>query len=198
MISVSIQAGGRSKRMGENKALMNFLGAPLIQRVAERIKPVADEMNIITAEPALFDFLGIPIFPDRYPGCGVLGGILTALSVTNLEFVAPIGCDMPFISPVLLAAEIATMEATGADVVIPKTQRGVEPLHAVYRSYACLPAVENAVFSGERRIISWFQNVNVVVLTEPELFRIDPSPYSFMNLNTPEEFQQAESIARGL
>ena len=182
--------------MGENKALKKFLDVPLIQRVVNRVKPVAGEMNLITTEPDLFRFLGLSAYPDRYAGRGLLGGIFTALSVSNLEYVAPVGCDMPFLSAALFAAEIARMESDQADVVIPETARGLEPLHAVYRRQTCLAPAENAILAGELRVISWFHQVRVVVLNASEVHEIDPSPYLFMNLNTPEEFAAAEEIAR--
>ena len=196
MITISIQAGGRSVRMGENKAVKKFLGVPLIQRVVDRVKPVAGEMNIITADPDPFRFLGLPAYPDRYTGRGLLGGIFTALSVSNLEYVAPVGCDMPFLSAALITAEMARLEAAQADVVIPETARGLEPLHAVYRRDTCLAPAEKAILDGEWRVISWFQQVKVVVLNASEVYEIDSSPYLFMNLNTPEEFEAAEEIAR--
>jgi molybdopterin-guanine dinucleotide biosynthesis protein A len=195
MITVSIQAGGRSSRMGENKALKKFKGAPLIQRVIDRVRPIADEIIILSGQPDLFEFLGIPIYPDRVQGFGVLGGIYTALSISKLSYVAPVGCDMPFISAALLAAEIAELESGNADVVIPESSNGLEPLHAVYRRETCLVPVENAISSGDLRIVSWFDQVKVRIFTIAEIQKIDPSPNIFMNVNTPEDFQRAERIA---
>lgn len=196
MISVSIQAGGRSKRMGENKALKNFLGVPLIQRIFERVKPIAEEINILSLQPDLFKFLGVPVYSDLYQGVGLIGGIFTAIKISNLDYVAPVGCDMPFLSIALFTAEIAEMVSSDVDVIIPESASGLEPLHAIYRRETCLLPIEKAILSGEYRIVSWFDQVKVKVLSSNDVQKIDPSPNIFMNLNTPDEFQRAEQIAR--
>jgi molybdopterin-guanine dinucleotide biosynthesis protein A len=105
-------------------------------------------------------------------------------------------CDMPFASPALFAHARDLLLETGADAVVPSVEHGLEPLHAVYRRANCLPAVLAALEAGERRLISWFEHIEVRVLDPAETARLDPSGLAFWNLNTPEEFQQAEEIAR--
>ena len=145
MLSVVIQAGGQSTRMGENKALKPFLGRPLIQRVIERLAPIADELLVTTNEPAALSFLNIPRFADLKPGRGALGGLYTALAVARHPHVAVVACDMPFASASLLVAAEGLLEQEAADVVIAETPEGFEPLHALYRRETCLPAVESAI-----------------------------------------------------
>ena len=76
MLSVVIQAGGQSSRMGQDKALKLFLGRPLIQRVIERLQPIADELLVTTNHPEDYAFLNLPLFTDLKPGRGALGGTL--------------------------------------------------------------------------------------------------------------------------
>jgi molybdopterin-guanine dinucleotide biosynthesis protein A len=194
MVTVSIQAGGRSKRMGENKALLNFQGIPLIQRIVNRIELISDEITIIAQEPELYQFLNLPIFPDKIPGIGVLGGIYTAFCTTTADFIIPVGCDMPFISPRLLMAEVELLNKNKFDIVIPESEDGLESLYAVYRRETCLQPLENAIRSGEKRVISWFDKVKVKTLTMPEVEEIDPFPFKYINLNTREDFEKAELI----
>ncbi len=177
--------------MGQNKALMPFHGIPLIQRVANRVIPVAAEVNIISNDEPDYLFLNLPVIPDRIPGKGVLGGIYTALQVSRFPFVAPVGCDLPYISAALLQAELNLVIESGVDVVVPESQNGLEPLHAIYRRGACLPLVEKSLQAGDNRIVSWFGNAVIRVLSLSEVTRADPNPRIFLNLNHPEEFKQA-------
>src|SRR5512146_452048 len=174
MLTVVIQAGGQSARMGENKALKLFLGRPLIQRVVDRLAPIADEMLVTTNQPADLAFLGVPLIADLRPGRGALGGLYTALASAHHDLVAVVACDMPFVSAALLEACTGILEAEGADVVIAKTPEGYEPLHALYRRSACVPAIEAAIEADQWRVISWFPKVRVRTLTEQELRRYDP------------------------
>jgi len=196
MLSVVIQAGGRSNRMGQDKALTPFLGRPLIERVLARVTPIADEVVIVANHPGGYRYLGIPLFPDVIPERGPLGGLYTALKVAANPKVAVVACDMPFVSAEILIAARDILDRTDADAVIPQTGRGLEPLHAVYRREACLPAVEAAIRAGQWRMTDWHDDANICYLSEDILRHHDPAGYAFMNLNTPEEFRQAEEAAR--
>ncbi len=196
MLSIVIQAGGQSARMGENKALKTFLGKPLIRRVIERLTPIADELLVTTNQPESFSFLGLPLFPDLIPGRGPLGGLYTALVSAKYPIAAVVACDMPFVSAPLLAAAASFLVRDEADVVIAETAEGYEPLHAVYRRAACIPAIESAIQSDQWRMISWFPKVKIRKLTQDELHRYDPDGVAFSNVNTPEEFAEAERRAQ--
>lgn len=195
MLSIVIQAGGESRRMGQDKALIPFLGRPLIQRVIERLTPIADEILVTTNRPDDYRFLDLPLFPDLKPGRGALGGLYTALSSATCEAVAVVACDMPFASASLLEAASKLLVQEGADVVIPDSGDGLEPLHAVYRREICIPAIESAIEADKWRLISWFPQVKVRVLQPDEIKTFDPSGLAFWNLNTPEEFVEAERRA---
>ena len=195
MLTICVQAGGESRRMGQDKALMPFLGRPLIQRVVDRLTPIADEVIVTTNRPEDYRFLSLSLFPDLKPGRGALGGLYTALSSATCEAVAVVACDMPFASPALLEAANRLMVQEGTDVVIPDSGDGLEPLHAVYRRATCLPAIESAIDADQWRLISWFPQVKVRILQPDEIEPYDPSGLAFWNLNTPEEFVEAEQRA---
>jgi molybdopterin-guanine dinucleotide biosynthesis protein A len=205
MLTVCVQAGGASSRMGEDKALKNFLGRPLIQRVVERLTPIADELIVTTNRPDDFAFLGLRLFPDLKPGRGALGGLYTAIASASHPYVAVVACDMPFASAKLIESAVAIMNDAKVDVVIPravaqeesgKRSEGYEPLHALYRRETCLPAIEAAINADQWKVIAWFPQVNVRVLTADEIKSADPQGLAFWNVNTPEEFAKAEEIAR--
>jgi molybdopterin-guanine dinucleotide biosynthesis protein A len=195
MLTVVIQAGGMSARMGEDKALKSFLGRPLIQRVIDRLTPIADELIVTTNRPAEYEFLGLRLVPDLKPGRGALGGLHTAIASAASPLVAVVACDMPFASPMLIEGALKLMVEEKADVVIAKTEEGYEPLHALYRRETCLPAIESSISADQWKVISWFPQVKVRTLTTDEVRSFDPSGVCFWNLNTPEEFVEAEKLA---
>ncbi len=195
MLTICIQAGGQSSRMGEDKALKMFLGRPLIQRVVQRLSPIADELIVTTNRPEDYSFLNLRLIPDLKPGRGALGGLYTAIASASNPIVAVVACDMPFVSAALLEAATKLMLQEGVDVVIAKGEEGYEPLHAVYRRETCLPAIEAAIEADQWKVIAWFPKVNLRVLSQDEIKHIDPDGLAFWNVNTPEEFEKAEELA---
>lgn len=195
MLTVCIQAGGQSSRMGEDKALKTFLGRPLIQRVVDRLAPLADELIVTTNRPKEYAFLGIRLIPDLKPGRGALGGLYTAVASASHPLVAVVACDMPFASAPLLEAGSRLMAQEGVDVVIPNSEHGYEPLHALYRRATCLPAIEAAIEADQWKVIAWFPQVRVRILTPEEIQQHDPDGLAFWNVNTPDEFAEGERIA---
>jgi molybdopterin-guanine dinucleotide biosynthesis protein A len=192
MLTLSIQAGGKSSRMGQDKALLDFDGQPLIRHLLARLDLLAQETIITTNHPEDYRFLELPLVPDPIPDRGALGGLYTALSAASQPLVAVVACDMPFASPPILRAcrDILSLDP-GLDAVIPGTRRGLEPLHAVYRRKTCLPAVKAAIQADQWKMISWHAEVNVKSLAPEAVARLDPSGLAFENVNTPEQFQQA-------
>jgi molybdopterin-guanine dinucleotide biosynthesis protein A len=196
MLTLAVQAGGQSRRMGSDKALLPFLGQTLIQRLIERLSPLADEVLVITNQPESYRFLGLPLFPDLQPGRGALGGFHTALQAASHPLVAMLACDMPFASPTLLTAQRDLLLSLDVDVVIPSSPQGLEPLHAIYRRATCLPAVQAALHGTDWKLISWFPHVRVHTLTSAAVARLDPPPHLVINLNTPADLHRAEALAR--
>ena len=181
--------------MGQDKALLPFLGQPLIARIVARLSPVADELLICTNRPEGYAFLGLPLVADKIPGRGALGGLYTAFETATQPQVAVVACDMPFVSPALIAAQAAVLQAESADVVIPQTEKGYEPLHAVYRREVCLPVVAESLAAGQWKVISWFSRVRLRLVLQDELTQYDLRGLTFINVNTPEEFAEAERLA---
>ena len=205
MFSLVIQAGGQSTRMGVDKALKPFLGRPLIYRAIDRLAPLADEVIVTTNRPDDYAFLGLRLVSDLAPGRGPLGGLYTAVASATLPIVGVVACDMPFASASLLEMATHLLVEEEADVVIArvapraeragKTDEGYEPFHAIYRRATCVPAIQSAIDADKWKVIAWFPLVKVRELTPTEVAAADPSGRAFWNVNTPEEFAEAERLA---
>jgi molybdopterin-guanine dinucleotide biosynthesis protein A len=182
--------------MGEDKALKPFLGRPLIQRVVDRLSPIAEEVIVTTNRPADYVFLNLRLVSDLKPDRGALGGLYTAVASASQPVAAVVACDMPFASLRLIEGMSRLLVEKEADVVIAKSDEGYEPLHAVYRRDTCLPAIESAIAADLWKVIAWFPQVRVVELSAEEVKSFDPQGLAFWNVNTPEEFARAEEIAK--
>lgn len=196
MLTVVIQAGGESRRMGRDKALIPFLGKPLILHVYERVKSLADEVLITTNHPENYSFLDVPLHKDKLKERGALGGIYTALISANNPMVAIVACDMPFANPELLSMARDRLIDEQVDAVIPRSEDGLEPLHAVYRRKTCIPAVKWALESGEWKVISWFSKVELAFIESEELRIYDPKQIAFWNVNTVEDLKHAQDLVQ--
>lgn len=198
MVSLVVQAGGESRRMGRNKALIPFLGRPLIQRVIERLQPLADEVIITSNQPDGFEQFQFPLVADVMPGMGALGGLYTALWAAQNPLVMVVACDMPFANRQLLQYQADLLVKEDVDVVIPGFAEGWEPFHSVYRRETCLPEIKKALEQGQKRLISWLPGVRVRYLGADEIEKYDSLGIAFQNVNTQEELNQAEALARQL
>ncbi|MDR1713604.1 MAG: molybdenum cofactor guanylyltransferase [Coriobacteriales bacterium] len=199
-LTVVIQAGGESKRMGKPKALASFCGGPLICRSLKRLGSCADEIIITSNDQKSLDFLcesvtfdnKLRLCSDVYNVRNALNGIYTALYSATSPFVAMVACDMIFPSAPLLLAERDILVETGGDIAVPHTSHGFEPFHAVYRRATCLPVVQAALLDGETRATGWFDKVRVEEVSSEMLAEIDPRGGSFINVNTPDELAAIE------
>jgi molybdopterin-guanine dinucleotide biosynthesis protein A len=199
-LTIVIQAGGESKRMGSPKALVSFCGLPLICRGLKRLGPAADELIVTSNDQESLDFLcgnvkfdnKLRMRSDVYNIRGALNGLYTALYYATNPYVGIVACDMVFPSAPLLLAERDALEKSGADIAIPVTSHGYEPFHAVYRRATCLPVVQAALLDGEIRATSWFDKVKLCGFTPAMIREADQRGGSFVNVNTPEELSAME------
>ncbi len=182
--------------MGQDKGLIHFLGEPLILRTIRRLRPLADELLVVTNHPEQYEFLKIPLFNDRIPGRGALGGLYTALSAASQPLAAVVACDMPFANASLLAALRDRVLESGADAALPRSPQGIEPFHSIYRPAACLPLIQAALEADRWRVDSWFDLANILYIDPEEIERYDPRRLAFINLNTPADLSEAEALAR--
>jgi len=189
--TAAILAGGASRRMGQNKAMLPLDGRPLIAHVADRLGQLAEECIIISNDVALYDFLGLPVYEDIFTGTGALAGVHSALTHATRPWVFVVACDMPFLNLTLL--RWLFRQRGEADVVMPRRHGREEPLHAWYHRRV-LPAVTAHLQSGHRRVISFLPDVRVTFVEEAAMRPLDPGLQSFSNANTPAEWQQVLAI----
>ena len=177
---------------GVNKALLEVGGRRIVERAAVVLRELFAEIVLITNSPEDFEFLGLPMFRDKIPGAGSLGGLYTGLSVTTADYGFLAACDMPF----LLRGPIRHMlnSIEDHDVVIPRVQGYLEPLHAVY-SRRCLPFIEALLVQDNLRIIDFLDKVDVLEIPDEDLKCFDPTFRFILNLNTPEELKKAREAA---
>ena len=187
--------------MGRPKALLPTPpnGAPLLVRMVERLAPLTwRRLVIVTNDAGLPDALGLGdealYLADRFPGTGTLGGIASGLSVCD-GWAVVLACDLPFVSPALVGWLLTLAgeregDADRWDAIVPVIGGYEEPLHALYHA-RCLPFIEGRLAAGERRVISFMPDVRTRYVHEDELRRLDPHLHSFLNANTPEEWQTA-------
>jgi molybdopterin-guanine dinucleotide biosynthesis protein A len=187
-----VLAGGESRRLGRNKALLRIGGQTLIERVVDCVAPMSAEVVVVVASPSQGAELPLPpgvrVVTDRYPGCGSLGGIYTGLDASREPWVLLVACDMPFLNPRLLRRLMAMRR--GVDAVVPRLGGQPEPLHAVY-SKTCLEPMERMLRARELKIAPLFEAVRVRYVDEETIDRIDPSHRSFFNVNSPADVEEA-------
>ncbi len=191
-----IQAGGRSTRMGGRpKALMELGGRRIIDRVADVVREVADDVLIVTNTPELYASLDLPMVPDAFPDHGSLGGIYSGLRAAAGDAVFTVACDMPFLMAEV--ARLVTGRAGEADVVVPRVGDQWETLHACYAK-SCLGPIEARLRAGQLKIVGFYDEVRVLTIAADEVARFRAPEIVFMNVNTPEELDAARHLLPAL
>ncbi len=183
-LTIAIQAGGKSSRMGTDKSFVPFLGRPMIEVVRERVEGLGDELILITNTPEPYAYLGLPMFGDDYPDTGPLGGIYTAIRHARHPRTLIVACDMPWLNRPLLEYMVGLRET--ADIIVPRWDKFPEPLHAIY-SQACLEPIREKLEAGILKITAFYGRVSLRFVDRAEIARFDPEGRSFINVNTPDD-----------
>jgi molybdopterin-guanine dinucleotide biosynthesis protein A len=188
--TAAILIGGDSLRMGQDKASLPWHGQSLVERIHQRIAPLVQEV-LIVVRPDRLEWArklapqGVRVVTDVVGARGPLAGIHAALIEANHDRVLVVACDMPHLNMSLLGALLADKNA---DVVVPRTAKGYEPLLAVYGK-ACLPVIERTLAAGPSRIPAIYPEVSVSLWDEPRMQKYDPELVSLVNVNRPEDIR---------
>jgi molybdopterin-guanine dinucleotide biosynthesis protein A len=180
-----ILAGGRSSRMGSNKALLPYRGGRFIEAIHRQLSELFEEVLLVTNTPEQYSFLPCRKVADIHSGVGALGGLHAGLHHSKTEHIFAVACDMPYLNSTLIR-RLASLRDR-ADVVIPQGDKGLEPLHALYGK-GCLAPMEQALTGDRRRIVSFFPAVRVCNLSREAVAELDPGFDSFKNINTPSDY----------
>jgi molybdopterin-guanine dinucleotide biosynthesis protein A len=191
--SVVVLAGGKSSRLGRDKALLPIGGQPMLARTVQRLSALTDDLIVVSNEPKSHGSLALAarLVPDLEPGQGSLMGIYSGLRVARHARALVVACDMPLLSIPLLWYMLSL--ARGYDVVIPRLNGLLEPLHAIYGK-ACLPPISRLLDQGQRKIIAFFQEVRVRYIEEDEVDAFDPHRLSFLNVNSLADMERARLL----
>ncbi|MCL6472295.1 MAG: formate dehydrogenase accessory sulfurtransferase FdhD [Firmicutes bacterium] len=184
-----ILAGGKSSRMGRDKVAVLFRGEPLLIRVIRILKEMFGEVIVVKNQDIPFELDVSKVVQDEVPYQGPLGGIAAGLKASSYETNLVVAVDMPLISPQVVGY-LAGLTGE-ADVVVPKTGDGLEPLFAFY-SKRCLPAIEKTLKDGERKVISFFPHIKLRVVNYAEVSHLDGADKTFVNINTERELKRVE------
>lgn len=193
--SLAIIAGGKSRRMGRDKAFVQLGGQTLIERViAASAKLGQTETILIANQPEDYRQFGLPIYRDILPDKGSLGGIYTALMKAKTDWVLALACDMPFINPDLLRFMIERMD-DDIDIVVPRVNGYPQGLHALYRK-TCIAPIERQLAANRLKIIRFYDSMRLRALDESDYAAFDRDGRCFANLNTPAQLAEAAAFLK--
>ncbi|WP_071461448.1 molybdenum cofactor guanylyltransferase [Bacillus massilinigeriensis] len=186
-----ILAGGKSSRMGTNKALLPLNEKMNIERIKDELQSVFDDIILVTNDPETYEFLNIRTVPDAYPGQGPLAGLQAGLHASHYEENIVVACDMPFIT-----AEIGMNIVKGLkhfDAVIPVIDEKQHPLFAAYQKRTAAVA-KSCLEEGHLRMKDFLRNLDVFYLNEIALaaFGDVDTEKAFFNMNHPHEYDEAK------
>jgi len=197
-ISCIALAGGKGLRLGCDKVLETIGNKSLLQRVVSCLSVYKSEIIIVTATkqsiPQFTDYPKLRVVTDIYLGKGPLGGIYSGLAASDSFYNLVVACDMPFLNQALLHYMIQL--SANFDLVVPRLDDMVEPLHAVY-SKDCLAPIEHLLKQGSLRVAQLFPLVRVRYVEAEEINRFDPEHLSFFNINTVADLRMARELAKG-
>lgn len=190
-----ILAGGESRRMGRNKALLEIGGVSLIQRTAGLVRAVAKTVTVVGSN-AIFAGVGLECIEDDWPGAGPLGGIATALRDTSAEWNLVVACDLPYLTIGWLNFLAARAKTSSADAVIPQNALGAEPLCAMYRKRG-EASIRGALERGVRKVTDGLAGLRIEEIAPAEWKPFDSEGLLFKNMNTPADYEEARARLSG-
>lgn len=184
-ISGFILAGGASRRMGTDKALLKLDGETFVERIAREVGQVTDSLTLVGNQP--IPGLGLKQLTDVFPNWGALGGVHTALSACTGNWALIVACDFPLVTAALFRRLLDFRE--GHEAVVPIQDDGIpQPLCALYRVEPCLSLAEEMIKSGERKPIALLQSVRTRWVSFADLSTLRDANHFFDNINTPEDY----------
>jgi molybdenum cofactor guanylyltransferase len=192
-----VQAGGGSTRFGQDKALAKLDGKTLLRRTSEVVAAVSYSVKVVGAADR-YPESTVPVIEDGWPGEGPLGGIITALLETRRTsseavWSLIVSCDMPFLTTDWLQAMRERALGSSAQVIVPRSKNGLEPLCACWRSDS-VTKLQGAFESGVRKVTEAMRHLSMEVLDETVWKRFDNGNRLFWNMNTREEYEEAQRI----
>lgn len=190
-----ILAGGLNSRLsGRNKALLDIGGKSILERVVTVFASLFDEIILVTNDPLAYAAWDVTIVTDLYDVRSSLTGLHTGLFYANRPYAFFAACDAPYINPELVRLMLAQVDEK-TDVIVPQTEKGQEPLFAIY-SKRCLKPFGKAIEERKLKISRVFAPMRIKAVPEAQLRKKDPELRSFFNVNTPEDLAAARQMVK--
>jgi molybdopterin-guanine dinucleotide biosynthesis protein A len=190
-ITAVILAGGASKRYGQNKALLEINGVPLIDRIAEQMRNIFMRVILVTNQKKDFEYLELPMVEDIIKGLGPIGGIYTGLKSISDKAGFFVACDMPLLHNGLIRYMVENIDNHAA--VVPSIDEFFEPLHALY-ARSCLGPIKGLIDDKRYQVRLLYDYVSVRYVKENEIRTFSSPGEAFLNINTPDEFEKIQSF----
>ena len=184
-----ILVGGKSRRMGTNKAFLTLKGKTFLERQIDILTKIFDNVIISANLPQEYEIFNVPVIVDIYPEKGPLGGIYTGLINSKSFYTFILACDMPFVEKDLITHLVSYTKSREYDVVIPQNGKQLEPLHAFY-SKNCIAPIKNQLENNNLRIVDFFSQVKVKKVDMLSFISLNNHKRSLTNLNTMEEYKR--------
>jgi len=200
--AVVVLAGGFSKRLGQDKCLINLVGKPLVLHVIDRVSTVTDEKVVVAGSNVPIEALSnlfkskARVVVDKYEGQSPLVGALTGFESVDAECSLLLPCDTPFVSVEIVALLLDL--CVNKSAVIPRWPNGyIEPLQAAYNTKSAIEAAKKALNEGKRDLLSIISHLRRVrYVSTLVLQQLDPKLLTFFNVNTPQDLKKAESMLK--
>lgn len=195
LLTCIVLTGGKSIRLGRDKALEAFGNGNLLEKVLSRLRLLKADVIMVANRNQDFGMLsgdpGLKLVTDIFPEKGPLGGIYTGLSLSVTQSNLVVACDMPFLNIDLIRYMVEI--SNSYDLVVPRKGKYYEPLHAVY-SRTCLPVIEDMLRQDELQVYQILSMVKARYVENDEIERFDPQHLSFFNINTQADLNTAREL----
>lgn len=193
-MDAAILVGGHARRFGGcDKSALRIGSTTILERQLAVVGPLTDRILMVASDLRRIDARGLTVVVDRMPGTGTLGAIYTALSASTGELTLVVACDLPFLTGPFLA-HVAAAATGDVDVVIPRTVDGYQPLCALYARRSITP-IRRRIEAGQLKVLDVLADVRVREIGASEIAPFDPDGTLFFNVNTPEDYARALTLA---
>ena len=190
-----VLAGGKSSRMGQDKARLKIEGKPLVLRTTELLRPFVRAVTLL-GPPARYGDFGLPVVADRWPDQGPLAAVCSGLVHTTAEWNIFLACDLPLLSGRFIQLLVERIRTSQADAVVPRTEAGWQPLCAAYHS-RCRPVFVRALEENRRSLNRLFDEIRMETITPDEMTVAGLRSVEFANMNTPEDWARIADLSKG-
>ncbi|MFD2778373.1 molybdenum cofactor guanylyltransferase [Ornithinibacillus salinisoli] len=186
-----VLSGGKSSRMGTNKALLELHDKKVIEHIIEQLNDCGDQIVVVANEKSDYDFLNVPILSDRYQNKGPLAGMETVMYHVEADLYLFSACDMPFVAPQIY--HYLMDHLVDKDAIVPVFQDHIHPLSGIYKR-SCLPFIQELIHNNQLSVRNLFKHMNVTFVEDYAGIPSDKLKKHFFNMNHPSDYEKAKLL----